>query len=106
MPKVYVQKREESHNFSQIKGEAMGFSHGVSQIVGGRSLISLATSLSSLSPLAEVLRRYRLLESPALCPPLVCTPLLVQKRKKNKLFMILLSLCCLALGSGIYHSLG
>lgn len=44
----------------------------------------LAASPSSFSPLAEVLRRYKLLESSTLCPTLTCTPpFIIYKKRKN-----------------------
>ena len=96
---------EESCNILRLQGESMGlFPWGLSNGCGMQPLFYakfLATTVSSFSPLAEVFGRYRLPELPTLCPPLICTPLLASKRKKKKPFLMLLSLCCLALGSGI-----
>lgn len=90
---------EESCNILQLPGEAMGlFPWSLSNDC--RMQPPFYAKFLATAP-SEVLGNYRLPQLPTLCPPLICTPLLVWKRKKTKLFLMLLSLCCLALGSGI-----
>lgn len=93
MPK---KETEEPGNFMRIQGEAMGhFQWGLSNGWGTQTLFYPklpTTSPSSFSPLDEVIGRYRLPKPPTLYLTLMCTHLLLCKRKKKKLFLILLSL--------------